>query len=192
MTLENLASIGRLKPHSADRVEIQRLLAAAEVSLKDAQRKEVSASSRFDMAYKSLTQSALTALLANGYRPSTSEPGHHQTILQTLPKTIGLMPERLKLLDVFRRARGGILQRLEGDNKWRKRSNNAPARKWNDCSKRQAGSCRITSGPDPRGSRRDHPHVLAQPWLWRGGFPVLRQCQGGPRHRSQERWRRTG
>jgi|SRR5450759_1223830 hypothetical protein len=105
MTLENLASIGRLKPHSADRVEIQRLLAAAEVSLKDAQRKEVSASSRFDMAYKSLTQSALTALLANGYRPSTSEPGHHQTILQTLPKTIGLMPERLKLLDVFRRAR---------------------------------------------------------------------------------------
>jgi hypothetical protein len=105
MTLENLASIGRLKPHSADRVEIQRLLAAAEVSLDDAQRKEVSASSRFDMAYKSITQSALAALLANGYRPSTSEPGHHQTILQTLPKTIGLMPERLKLFDIFRRAR---------------------------------------------------------------------------------------
>jgi hypothetical protein len=105
MTLENLASIGRLKPHSADRVEIQRLLAAAEVSLDDARRKEVSASSRFDMAYKSITQSALAALLANGYRPSTSEPGHHQTILQTLPKTIGLMPERLKLFDIFRRAR---------------------------------------------------------------------------------------
>ena len=105
MTLENLESIGRLKSHSADRVEIQRLLAAAEVSLKDAQRKEVSASSRFELAYKSLMQSALTALLANGYRPSTSEPGHHQTILQTLPKTIGLMPERLKLFDVLRRAR---------------------------------------------------------------------------------------
>lgn len=105
MTLENLASIGRLKPHSADRIEIQRPLAAAEISLKDAQRKEVSASSRFDLAYKSLTQSALTALLANGYRVSTGESGHHQTILQTLPKTIGLMPERLKLFDVFRRAR---------------------------------------------------------------------------------------
>jgi hypothetical protein len=105
MTLENLADIGRLKPHSPDRVEIQRLLAAAEVSLKDARRKELSASSRFDLAYKSLTQSALTALLANGYRPSTSEPGHHQTILQTLPKTIGLKPERLKLFDVLRRAR---------------------------------------------------------------------------------------
>lgn len=105
MTLENLASIGRLKLHSADRVEIQRLLAAAEVSLDDAQRKEVSISSRFDMAYKSITQSALAALLANGYRPSTSEPGHHQTILQTLPKTMGLMPERLKLFDIFRRAR---------------------------------------------------------------------------------------
>lgn len=105
MTLENLASIGRLKPHSADRVEIQRLLAAASVSLKDAERKEVSVSSRFDMAYKSITQSALAVLLANGYRPSTSEPGHHQTILQTLPKTMGLMPERLKLFDIFRRAR---------------------------------------------------------------------------------------
>lgn len=105
MTLENLASIGRLKPHNAARVEIQRLLAAAEASLKDAGLREISTSSRFDMAYKSLTQSALVALLANGYRPSTSEPGHHQTILRTLPKTVGLAAERLKLFDVFRRAR---------------------------------------------------------------------------------------
>lgn len=43
--------------------------------------------------------------MANGYRPSTSEPGHHQTILQTLPKTVGLAAERVKLFDVFRRAR---------------------------------------------------------------------------------------
>lgn len=105
MTLENLSSIGRLKPHSPARVEIQRLLAAADASLKDAQLKEISVSSRFDMAYKSLTQSALVALLANGYRPSTSEPGHHQTILQTLPKTLGLAAERVQLFDVFRRAR---------------------------------------------------------------------------------------
>lgn len=105
MTLENLSSIGRLKPHSPARVEIQRLLAAAEASLKDARREQNSASSRFDMAYKSLMQSALVALMANGYRPSTSEPGHHQTILQTLPKTVGLPAERVRLFDVFRRAR---------------------------------------------------------------------------------------
>ncbi len=105
MTLENLSKIGRLKPHSPARAEIQRLLAAADASLKDAQLKENSASSRFDMAYKSLTQAALVALMANGYRPSTSEPGHHQTILQTLPKTVGLAAARVKLFDVFRRAR---------------------------------------------------------------------------------------
>jgi hypothetical protein len=105
MTLENLLSIGRLKPHSPARAEIQRLLAAAEASLQDARREQISAASRFDMACKSLMQSALVALMANGYRPSTSEPGHHQTILQTLPKTVGLAAERVRLFDVFRRAR---------------------------------------------------------------------------------------
>jgi len=32
---------------------------------------------------------ARAALAANGYRTSTSVPGHHQTTLQSLPKTIG-------------------------------------------------------------------------------------------------------
>ena len=105
MTLENLSGIGRLKPHSPARVEIQRLLAAAVASLQDARREQISASSRFDMAYKSLMQSALVALMANGYRPSTSEPGHHQTVLQTLPKTMGLAAERVRLFDAFRRVR---------------------------------------------------------------------------------------
>jgi hypothetical protein len=27
--------------------------------------------------------------MARGYRPSTNEPGHHATIIQTLPLTIG-------------------------------------------------------------------------------------------------------
>jgi hypothetical protein len=43
--------------------------------------------------------------MANGYRPSTSEPGHQQTTIQTLPKTIGLAPEKARLFDSFRRAR---------------------------------------------------------------------------------------
>jgi hypothetical protein len=33
---------------------------------------------------------ARAALAANGYRTSTSMPGHHQTALQSLPKTIGV------------------------------------------------------------------------------------------------------
>ena len=50
-------------------------------------------------------QAALAALCANGFRPSTSEPGHHQTTIQTLPKTIGLSNDRMAILDSFRRAR---------------------------------------------------------------------------------------
>ena len=105
MTLKNLADIGRLKPHSATAQELDRLLESAASSLEDARRTENHASSRFDLAYKSLMQSALAALMANGFRPSTSEPGHQQTMFQTLPKTIGVQAEKVRLFDGFRRAR---------------------------------------------------------------------------------------
>jgi len=105
MTLKNLADIGRLKPHSATAKELSRLLESAALSLEDARRKENHAASRFDLAYKSLMQSALAALMANGFRPSTSEPGHQQTMIQTLPKTIGVPAEKVRLFDGFRRAR---------------------------------------------------------------------------------------
>src|SRR4051812_19551632 len=105
MSLKNLADIGQLKPHSASREEIVRLLESAAGALADAKRKELHAISRFDLAYKSAMQSALAALMANGYRPSTSQPGHQQTTIQTLTKTIGLPAEKVRLYDAFRRAR---------------------------------------------------------------------------------------
>lgn len=105
MTLENLLGIGRLKPHNASRQEVQRLLTSAGNSLRDAQLASMSNNSRLDLAYKAIMQAALAALLANGYRPSTSEPGHHQTTIQTLPKTIGMPNEKMVVLDGFRRAR---------------------------------------------------------------------------------------
>lgn len=76
MTLDNLLGIGRLKAHKAARGEIERLLVSAETSLRDAKIGGVSAATRLDAAYKAIMQAALTALYANGYRPSTSEPGH--------------------------------------------------------------------------------------------------------------------
>src|SRR5947207_13172448 len=97
MTLKNLADIGRLKPHSATAKELARPLESAACSLADAQRRDLQAISRFDLAYKSVMQSALAALMANGYRPSTSERGHQQTTIQTLPKTIGAQPERVRI-----------------------------------------------------------------------------------------------
>src|SRR5229473_7913533 len=90
MTLENLVQIGKLKPHKTTRAEIARLLAAVRRNLKDARHDDISPESRFDIAYKAAMQCALIAVMANGFRPSTSEPGHHATVIQSLPETVGL------------------------------------------------------------------------------------------------------
>jgi hypothetical protein len=105
MTLDNLLGIGKLKAHKPSQVEVSRLMASAEASLRDAQRTNLANGSRLDLAYKAIMQAALAALYANGFRPSTSEPGHQQTTIQTLPKTIGLAADRMTVLDNFRRAR---------------------------------------------------------------------------------------
>jgi hypothetical protein len=81
MTLDNLLRTGQLKRHVADRVEIGDLLAAAQRNLADARVENISTENRFDAAYKCIMQSALTALMANGFRPDTKVPGHHQTVI---------------------------------------------------------------------------------------------------------------
>ena len=105
MTLENLLRIGRIKEHPRDAAELQKLLVAAQRSLKDARVQEISPELRFDAAYRAIMQTALVALMANGYRPDTNQPGHHATVLQSLPKTMGLPGGRLAVLDTLRRKR---------------------------------------------------------------------------------------
>lgn len=105
MTLENLLRVGRLKAHDADASEIARLLDAASLALRDAGVDGLSVGGRMDHAYRALMQSALAALYAHGFRPASSEPGHHQLVLQLLPKTAGLAAERVAVLDAFRKAR---------------------------------------------------------------------------------------
>lgn len=103
-------SLERVEP---DRAAIARLLAAAERNLADAQLAALSAENRFDAAYKAVMQCAMAALRANGYRTLTSQPGHHQTALQTLPLTIGLAKDRMVVLDALRKQRN--LADYEGD-----------------------------------------------------------------------------
>jgi hypothetical protein len=105
MTLDNLLKIGQLKPHAPDAAEIARLLEAARRNLTDANAENISTENRFDAAYKCIMQSALAALMANGYRPDTKVPGHHQTVIQSLPKTIGLPSARVAVLDALRNKR---------------------------------------------------------------------------------------
>lgn len=105
MTLANLLKIGRLKTHMPNGAEIRRLLAAAARNLDDARIDAVSDETRFDAAYKAIMQMALAAMLASGYRPSTSEPGHHQTMIQSLPLTVGLASDAWVVIDALRRKR---------------------------------------------------------------------------------------
>jgi hypothetical protein len=108
MTLENLRNlekIGQMKSHETSREEIQRLLDAARRNLSDAGVDVISCETRFDSAYKAIMQMALAAMMANGFRPDTSRPGHHMTVIQSLPQTIGLPTDRMAVLDVLRRKR---------------------------------------------------------------------------------------
>ncbi len=105
MTLENLLAIRRLVRHEADRAAILKLLAAAERNLADARVASISAENRFDAAYKVILQCAMAALLAKGFRTSTSEPGHHQTAIQALPLTLALDNATVIVLDALRKQR---------------------------------------------------------------------------------------
>lgn len=113
MTLENLLAIHKLQRFEANAVGVQRLLAAAERNLADAGIAALSSENRFDAAYKAIMQCAMIGLWANGYRTSTSQPGHHQTALQVLPKSLGIATDVVIVLDALRKQRN--LNDYEGD-----------------------------------------------------------------------------
>jgi hypothetical protein len=100
-----LFRIGKLKRHRAEAVEVRRLLESAQVRVCDAAVPGISASSRFSLAYDCILAAAGAAMLANGFRPATSEPGHHQVLIQSLVKTAGIAPESVAVLDAYRKLR---------------------------------------------------------------------------------------
>lgn len=105
MTLANLLKINRLQTFQPDAEGVQRLLDAAARNLTDARLAVLSSDNRFDAAYKTIMQCAMVGLWANGYRTSTSQPGHHQTALQALPLTLGLPADSVIIFDALRKQR---------------------------------------------------------------------------------------
>lgn len=104
MTLNNL--IGKvLEKITVNHDTIIRLVAAAERNISDSKVVAVSSENRFDAAYKAIMQIANAALQANGYRTLTSKPGHHQTMIQSLSKTLGIDSNTLIILDAMRKQR---------------------------------------------------------------------------------------
>jgi hypothetical protein len=104
MTLDNLigTTLERISPDSA---QIARLLQAAARNIQDAELPALSNENRFDVAYKAIMQLANAALQQTGFRTLTSKPGHHQTMLQSLVKTVGISTDRLIVLDALRKQR---------------------------------------------------------------------------------------
>jgi len=113
MSLANLLKINQLQVHTASREAVLRLLEAAKRNISDAHISAVSEENRFDAAYKCIMQCAMVSLWVNGYRTSTSQPGHHQTAIQTLPTTIGLPQSTVIILDSLRKQRN--VSDYEGD-----------------------------------------------------------------------------
>lgn len=81
MSLENLLKIKQLQLHRPSNEALLRLLDAIKRNIEDSQVEAVSGETRFDAAYKAIMQSAMFGLWLNGYRTSTSQPGHHQTAI---------------------------------------------------------------------------------------------------------------
>lgn len=108
MSLENLLKTGQLKEHPVDAEEVGQLLDAAERGIADAKTETISAETRFDAAYRAVMQVGMAALMASGYRTDTSRPGHHATVIQVLPLTLGVDRARVLLLDTLRRKRNTI------------------------------------------------------------------------------------
>jgi hypothetical protein len=105
MSLDNLLKINQLQRHTAKAEEIQRLLVAAERNLADSAVPGLSDETRFVAAYKAIMQCAMLGLMAHGYRPSTTTPGHHQTMIQTLGQTLGVDQAAWVVLDSLRKKR---------------------------------------------------------------------------------------
>lgn len=104
MTLDNLVGMS-LETITPDPLTIRRLLDAAKRNLQDAKLNQLSNENRFDVAYKAIMQMANAALQSRGFRTLTSKPGHHQTMIQSLPKTLDVSHQQMIILDALRKQR---------------------------------------------------------------------------------------
>ena len=102
MTLDNLVGMS-LETITPDPLTIRRLLDAAKRNLQDAKLNQLSNENRFDVAYKAIMQMANAALQSRGFRTLTSKPGHHQTMIQSLPKTLDVSHQQMIILDALRK-----------------------------------------------------------------------------------------
>jgi len=106
--LDNLVRVRQLKVEPPTQSEVDGLLHSASRRLQDAGRWELSAESRFDLAYNAAHAGSLAALRWHGYRSE-----NRYTVFQCLGHTLSLPPEQWRVLDQAHRKRN--LAEYEGD-----------------------------------------------------------------------------
>lgn len=103
--LSNLVKIGQLEPVPYSKDLVDRMLATAKQRLRDSQFTQNSDETRFDCAYTAIRAVADIGLHMNGFRTSTSKPGHHQTAIACLAHTLGVDVATIRILDSLRKQR---------------------------------------------------------------------------------------
>jgi len=105
INLLNLAKIGQLDPIPLSMTLVKRMLMTARQRLRDAELTQNSDETRFDCAYTAIRALADIGLHLHGFRTSTSKPGHHQTVIQSLVHTLDVDAATVRVLDGLRKQR---------------------------------------------------------------------------------------
>jgi hypothetical protein len=100
MSLQNLLGIS-LEQITPQKETVRRLLDGAARHIADAKVKAISAETRFSSAYTAIRMLADVGLHVHGFRTLTSKPGHHQTAIQTLPKSLDVDSQTVIRLDKY-------------------------------------------------------------------------------------------
>ena len=87
MTWQQLQQVGRVRPHSTSRQEVDALRAVIDRDLADAAITQISEDRRFATAYNAALQIAKLVLACAGYR--VTGQGHHQTSFEAIDLAIG-------------------------------------------------------------------------------------------------------
>lgn len=98
--LDNLADIGQLHRETSNASEIRKLVASGQDRLRDAQNKDLSFSSRFDLGYSAAHALALAALRVKGFRSS-----NRFQVFNCLVHTAELSPAEVRLFGEWHRRR---------------------------------------------------------------------------------------
>lgn len=98
--LDNLVQIRKLKLEPPAPSEVQGLIKSGRARLQDAKLESLSPESRFDLAYNAAHALSLAALRQCGYRSD-----NRYLVFQCLKHTLGLPPQKWRVLDQAHRKR---------------------------------------------------------------------------------------